>query len=48
MEELKKLLIEISIEYFSNHKYKDNRESYEMKMAIDSLSHVIDILGKNN
>ena len=47
MEELKKLLIKKSIEYFTNHSNKNNSESFNLKMEIDSLSHILDILGKN-
>ena len=47
MEELKKLLIELSIDYFTNHMHKNNAKSFELKMSIDSLSHILDILGKN-
>ena len=48
MEELRKLLIEMSVDYFTNHKLKNNSESYNLKMEIDSLAHILDILGKNN
>lgn len=44
MEELRKILIEMSVDYFRNHKGKNNSEAFNLKMEIDSLAHILDIL----
>ena len=34
----------MSVDYFTNHKFKNNAESFNLKMEIEALAKILDIL----